>query len=148
MKKAIALAACAAISCLGVIEQAQAQASSGRLVVSFQGPGGHSFSNYGRTSAVHAAARAIVALQSAGMPVNSYVVQNYRGGNSVNSIAGDAVFDVVLNAASAGAYEELVTKVTTAAQSGANAENAFRGVKDGDTTSGVPANIRVAIQRQ
>jgi len=39
----------------------------------------------------------------------------------------------------------LVTTVTNAANAGANAENAFRGVKVGDLTAGVPAWIRTTV---
>ena len=68
-----------------------------------------------------------------------------NGGNSVNSIASDAGYEVRLTAADATQYQGLVAKVTDAVKAGVAAENDFRGVKDGDLTSGVPANVRVTI---
>ena len=44
---------------------------SGNLRVEFQGPGGHSFGAYGRVSALHAAARAVLLIQDA-LPAGSY----------------------------------------------------------------------------
>ena len=38
---------------------------SGGLRVEFQGPGGHSYGAYGRVSALHAAARAVILIQEA-----------------------------------------------------------------------------------
>jgi hypothetical protein len=51
-----------------------------------------------------------------------------------------------LNAGNAAAYKELLAAVTKAANDGAAAENAFRGVKAGDLTAGAPATIRVSVK--
>jgi len=129
-----------------------AMASSAQTVatvaVEFQGPGGHSNGNYGRTSALHAASRAVMFIQQAGMPAGSYVITNVTGGNSVNSIASDGLIEMQLTAADATAVTALVTRVTAAAKSGADAENAFRNVKAGDLTAGAPAHIRYAVTRR
>jgi metal-dependent amidase/aminoacylase/carboxypeptidase family protein len=117
---------------------------SGNLRVEFQGPGGHSSGAYGRVSALHAAARAVILIQKA-LPNGSYQITNLTGGNSVNSIASDGLIELRLNAASAAAFKELVTAVTKAAAEGAAAENAFRGVKPGDLTSGAPATVRSKV---
>lgn len=117
---------------------------SGNLRIDFQGPGGHSSGAYGRVSALHAAARAVILLQKA-LPPGSYVITNLTGGNSVNSIASDGLIELRLNASSAAAYKELVAAVTKAAAEGAAAENAFRGVKPGDLTSGAPATVRSIV---
>jgi metal-dependent amidase/aminoacylase/carboxypeptidase family protein len=118
---------------------------SGGLRVEFQGPGGHSSGAYGRVSALHAAARAVILLQKA-LPAGSYVITNLTGGNSVNSIASDGLIEMRLTATSAAAYKELVAAVTKAAAEGAAAENAFRGVKPGDLTAGAPATIRSFVK--
>jgi metal-dependent amidase/aminoacylase/carboxypeptidase family protein len=114
---------------------------SGALRVEFQGPGGHSSGAYGRVSALHAAARTVILIQKA-LPAGSYQITNLTGGNSVNAIASDGLIELKLTAANAGAYRLLVEAVTKAAAEGAAAENAFRGVKPGDLTSGAPATVR------
>lgn len=115
------------------------------IVAEFQGPGGHSSGNYGRTSALHAAARAMMELQKSGLPADSYSVSELTGGNSVNSIASDGKFVVKLNAQSGVSESDLLAKVTAAAKAGTDAENAFRNVKPGDLTAGAPADIRYSV---
>lgn len=122
--------------------------AQGSIVADFQGPGGHSSSNYGRTSALHAAARAMIALQKSGLPMGSYSVSELTGGNSVNSIASDGKFVVTLTAGSTVSESDLLQKVTAAAKAGADAENAFRNVKPGDLTGGAPADIRYTVTQQ
>jgi metal-dependent amidase/aminoacylase/carboxypeptidase family protein len=117
---------------------------SGNLRIAFQGPGGHSSGAYGRVSALHAAARAVILMQKA-LPAGSYQITNLTGGNSVNSIASDGLIEIRLTAGNATAYNELVAAVTKAAAAGAAAENAFRGVKDGDLTAGAPATVRSSV---
>jgi metal-dependent amidase/aminoacylase/carboxypeptidase family protein len=117
---------------------------SGSLRIEFQGPGGHSSGAYGRVSALHAAARAVILIQKA-LPAGSYQITNLTGGNSVNSIASDGLIEMKLTAGSATAYKELVAAVTKAAAEGAAAENAFRGVKTGDLTAGAPATVRSTV---
>src|SRR4029453_3043681 len=117
---------------------------SGNLRVEFQGPGGHSSGAYGRVSALHAAARAVILMQKA-LPAGSYQITNLTGGNSVNSIASDGLIELKLPAANAAAYKALVAAVTKAAAEAAAAENAFRGVKAGDLTSGAPATVRSVV---
>ena len=143
MKKILSslMLAAAALSGTGL---AYAQAATS-VVAQFQGPGGHSSGNYGRTSALHAAARAMMALQKAGLPAGSYTVSELTGGNSVNSIASDGKFVVKLNAQSGVSESDLLAKVTAAVKAGADAENAFRNVKPGDLTAGAPADIRYSV---
>ena len=119
---------------------------SGALKIEFQGPGGHSSGAYGRVSALHAAARAVILIQKA-LPAGSYQITNLTGGNSVNSIASDGLIELKLTAANAAAYKALVEAVTKAAAEGAAAENAFRGVKTGDLTSGAPATVRSSVKQ-
>ena len=118
---------------------------SGNLRIQFQGPGGHSSGAYGRVSARHAAARAVILIQKA-LPAGSYQITNLTGGNSVNSIASDGLIEMKLTAGNAAAYKELVAAVTKAAAEGAAAENAFRGVKAGDLTAGAPATVRSVVK--
>ena len=118
---------------------------SGNLRIEFQGPGGHSSGAYGRVSALHAAARAVILIQKA-LPAGSYQITNLTGGNSVNSIASDGLIEMKLTAGNATVYKELVAAVTKAAAEGAAAENAFRGVKAGDLTAGAPATVRSFVK--
>ena len=119
--------------------------SSGNLRIEFQGPGGHSSGAYGRVSALHAAARAVILIQKA-LPAGSYQITNLTGGNSVNAIASDGLIEIRLTASNAAAYKALVAAVTKAAADGAAAENAFRGVKPGDLTAGAPAAVRSSVK--
>ena len=115
------------------------------ILVEFQGPGGHSSSNYGRTSGLHAAARSVMELQKMSLPPGSYTVSELSGGNSVNSIASDGSFLVKLNAQAGISQTDFLTKVTAAAKAGTDAENAFRNVKPGDLTAGAPADVRYSV---
>jgi metal-dependent amidase/aminoacylase/carboxypeptidase family protein len=133
------------VATLGLASAHAAAQQTGRLVVEFQGPGGHSNGAYGRTSAVHAAGRSLMQLKKAGIDRAAFKVVGLNGGNSVNSIASDAGYEVRLTAADATAYQSLVTRVTDAVKAGVAAENEFRAVKEGDLTSGVPANVRYTI---
>ncbi|URI08048.1 peptidase dimerization domain-containing protein [Aquincola tertiaricarbonis] len=143
MKKTIAsLLAVAAVALQALPAAAQ---QSGSLLVEFQGPGGHSNGAYGRTSAVHAAGRSLAQLKAAGLPAGAYSVTGLGGGNSVNSIASDARYTVQLTATDAAAWQAMAAQVTAAVQAGVAAENAFRGVKEGDLVGGVPAAIRYTI---
>ena len=142
MKRLIhSLAVVVTVAAAGTSVSAQ---QSGGLRVEFQGPGGHSSGAYGRVSALHAAARAVLLIQEA-LPAGSFQITNLTGGNSVNAIASDGLIELKLTAGSADAYEALVTAVTKAAADGAAAENAFRGVKPGDLTSGAPATVRSIV---
>lgn len=134
----------AIIVCLAMASTSVFAQQSGTLRVEFQGPGGHSSGAYGRVSALHAAARAVILIQKA-LPAGSYQILNLTGGNSVNSIASDGLIELKLTAANAAAYKTLVDAVTKAAADGAAAENAFRGVKAGDLTSGAPATVRSKV---
>ncbi|HRM49723.1 MAG: peptidase dimerization domain-containing protein [Alicycliphilus sp.] len=144
MTKTFAITLFAASCLMGGLAQAQ---STSVLLVEFQGPGGHSSGNYGRTSALHAAARAVIELQKS-MPTGSYSVAYLSGGNSVNSIASDGSFAVRLSASAGMTAADFLAKVALAAKSGADAENAFRNVKPGDLTAGAPADIRYSVKQQ
>ena len=144
MTKTFAITLFAASCLMGGVAQAQ---STSAILVEFQGPGGHSSGNYGRTSALHAAARAVVELQKS-MPVGSYSVAYLTGGNSVNSIASDGSFTVKLSASAGMTAAAFLTKVTLAAKNGADTENAFRNVKPGNLTAGAPADIRYSVTQQ
>ncbi len=118
------------------------------LIVGFQGPGGHSNGAYGRTNAVHAAARTISEIIAVLPDGKSYNMTGFGGGNSVNSIASDGMYKIRLTAADQAQLDALKATVETAIKKGVKAENDFRGVKEGDMTGGVPANIRYTIETE
>ncbi len=119
---------------------------SGVLTVDIQGPGGHSNGAYGNTNAVHAAARAIMEIEKAIPSQKQCVISGFNGGNSVNSIAADGHFKVSLMAKDDKELATLKQKVQEAVNKGVEAENAFRSVKPGDLTGGVPAQVRYTIK--
>lgn len=125
---------------LGAALLAAGSLSAATLTVEILGPGGHSNGNYGRTNAVHAAARAALAIEKA---VPDAVITDVKGGVSVNAIAGDASFKVVLPQ---GDVKTLTKEVTEAVKAGCGSENAFRGIKPGDLTNGVPAGVRCTVK--
>lgn len=135
------------IALLGSLVAGVAMADvSAVLTVDLMGPGGHSNGAYGRTNAVHAASRAILEIEKAIPSSKECVIANFNGGNSVNSIASNGQFTVSLTAKNEKALEALKIKVQKAVEKGVKAENQFRGVKPGDLTGGVPAEISYKIR--
>ncbi|MBD1399630.1 M20/M25/M40 family metallo-hydrolase [Pelovirga terrestris] len=66
---------------------------SHRYRVTFKGPGGHSYLNFGLPSAIHAAGRAIALLADLSPPkdpLTTFTVGTINGGTSVNTIAAQA----------------------------------------------------------
>jgi acetylornithine deacetylase/succinyl-diaminopimelate desuccinylase-like protein len=66
---------------------------SHRYEMVFRGPGGHSFQEFGRPSAVHAMGRAIAKIAEVRTPADpktTFTVGTVRGGTSVNAIAAEA----------------------------------------------------------
>lgn len=110
--------------------------TAGEHVVSITAPGGHSFGAYGNTNAVHAAANAI---REIAKTLPDVIVSDFTGGATVNAIATDARFRVVLP----DDDKETLEALRTAVARGVKRENDFRGVKPGDLTKGgTPAEVR------
>ena len=110
--------------------------------VSITGPGGHSNGSYGNTNAVHAGSRAVLELEKA---LPCAVVTDFKGGATVNAIAGDAAFKV--NTAMCKTPEaDNKASIEQAVKTGVDTENAFRGVKAGDLVIGFPAEIQFKIK--
>ena len=66
---------------------------SHRYEMTFKGPGGHSFQEFGRPSAIHAMGRAIAKIadvQTPTDPKTTFTVGTVQGGTSVNAIAAEA----------------------------------------------------------
>ena len=81
-----------ALGALALMSGAAMDAGS-TLTVDILGPGGHSNGDYGNVNAVHAAARAVMNLEKA---VPDAVVSHINGGASVNAIAADAHFKIMI----------------------------------------------------
>ena len=106
------------------------------FTATFEGPGGHSNGAYGAVNAVHAASRALMALDKTVIAkTTTYKVTNFKGGNSVNSIAFDGAFTVEVTAANDKDLADFKTALETAVAKGVSDENTFRGRKVGDTNS-------------
>ena len=112
------------------------------IEVTVVGPGGHSNGDYGNVNAVHAASNIIVKLNSLEPKLQAI---DFAGGNSVNSIAGDASFKVVVpEGMKREAAMEIVKK---AARHGVDMENKFRGIKAGQKNSdGVDISVRYQMK--
>ncbi|TWT00078.1 M20/M25/M40 family metallo-hydrolase [Planomicrobium sp. CPCC 101079] len=98
-----------------------------RYTITYKGPGGHSFGDFGTPSATHAIGRAIAAiadLETSKEPKTTFSVGEVKGGTSVNAIAQEASMAVDLRSNDAGALAELDERFLTIVKKAAEAENA------------------------
>ncbi len=118
--------------------------ASRRFEVSFTGPGGHSWSDYGVGNPVHALGRAIALFADApavleGTPRSSFNVGVIEGGMSVNSIPSSALAKVDIRSESAARIEEAAAALQAAVERAREVENervtAPRGVPGGRITA-------------
>ncbi len=87
---------------------------SRRLKVTVTGPGGHSWGDAGRPSAIHELARLVTrldALPLASEPKTSFNVGMFSGGISVNTIAPEAVAIIDIRSVSSESLASLVDKI-------------------------------------
>ncbi len=99
---------------------------SRRFEMTFTGPGGHSWSDFGVGNPVHALCRAVMLLSETRLDGNVKSVLNVgliEGGASVNSIAQTARAKVDLRSESNTRLEDLVKAVETAAEKARDIEN-------------------------
>jgi tripeptide aminopeptidase len=99
---------------------------SRRYEVIFRGPGGHSFSEFGTPSAVHAMGRAIARISDLTTPCEpktTFTVGTVRGGTSVNAIAGDARMTVDMRSTSPDELSRLEASVLAIVKEAAADEN-------------------------
>jgi acetylornithine deacetylase/succinyl-diaminopimelate desuccinylase-like protein len=103
---------------------------SHRYRVTFSGPGGHSFSAFGRPSAIHAMGRAIAKigdLKTPQEPKTTFTVGTISGGTSVNAIAGDAVMELDMRSVGMQALLDIESAALKAIREAAAEENARWG---------------------
>ena len=102
---------------------------SRRYRVTFRGPGGHSWGDFGAANPVHALGRAITKLASYPAPKEprtTFNVGRIEGGRSVNAIPEEAVMDVDLRSANADELLKLDAFFRRAMREAADEENAAR----------------------
>ncbi len=100
---------------------------SNRYRVTFEGPGGHSYGDFGMPNPIHALGRAIAKIGDLRVPESprvTYSVGIVQGGTSVNAIAGKASMDVDMRSVDAGALTALDADLRRAIQAGLDEENA------------------------
>lgn len=91
---------------------------SHRWQITFVGPGGHSYENFGSPSAVHALGRAvgmIADLQPPAEPKTTFTVATVSGGTTINAIAEQAELRVDIRSESPAALEALEKQILAAA---------------------------------
>jgi tripeptide aminopeptidase len=99
---------------------------SRRLRISFDGPGGHSWSAFGAPNAVHAAAAAATTIASIPLPHEprtTLTVSRIGGGLSVNSIPGHAWLEVDVRSSASSVLESIARRIGVVATDAAIAEN-------------------------
>jgi acetylornithine deacetylase/succinyl-diaminopimelate desuccinylase-like protein len=100
---------------------------SNRYRVTYKGPGGHSYGDFGMPSPIHALGRAIsriADLDVPSTPKTTFNVGILRGGTSVNSIAFEASMDVDMRSESAQALADVDARLRRMLTEALDAENA------------------------
>lgn len=103
---------------------------SRRWRITFRGPGGHSFGNFGRPSATHALGRAIAAiadLKTPTEPKTTFTVGTVTGGTSVNAIAAEASLELDMRSNGVPELKALEAQVAAAVDRAVAEENARWG---------------------
>lgn len=100
-----------------------------RYLVTLHGPGGHSYGNFGRPSAIHAAGRIIdhlADMEVPKVPKTTFNVGRISGGTSVNAIAEECSFEVDLRSEDPGTLDKIEMKLREAVRVGTEEENKAR----------------------
>lgn len=114
----------------GIVHRAT---GSSRYRVTFRGPGGHSFADFGRPSAIHAMGRAIARIadfQVPDAPKTTFNVGVVKGGTSVNTIAAESSFLLDIRSDSPKELARLEGEAEAAIKAAVAAENR-RGTQQG-----------------
>ena len=100
---------------------------SHRYTVTYRGPGGHSYGDFGAPNPVHALGRAIAKISEFQVPSDprvTFSVGVIEGGTSVNSIAMTAAMQVDMRSVDAGALQALDDRFQAAIRQALDEENA------------------------
>lgn len=96
-----------------------------RLEVLIEGPGGHSWSDFGAPNPIVAASRALTRLanyRAPESPRTTFNIGQIEGGNSVNSIPHDARFKIDLRSADPAEIAKMEAALREAVEAGVNEE--------------------------
>ena len=111
---------------------------SRRYRVTFKGPGGHSYENFGRANPVSALGLAIANISRLDVPAvprTTYSVGRVGGGTSINSIASEAWMEVDLRSADDTALAQLDSGFQASVRRALDEENTNRNSHDALTVS-------------
>jgi acetylornithine deacetylase/succinyl-diaminopimelate desuccinylase-like protein len=100
-----------------------------RYRVTFKGPGGHSWSNFGRPSPAHAMGRAMAKLADIDVPTKpktTYNVGRVGGGTAVNAIAEESWMEVDLRSESPAELDKIELRLLESARTAVDEENRKR----------------------
>lgn len=100
---------------------------SHRYTVTYRGPGGHSYGDFGAPNPVHALGRAIAKVSDFQVPADprvTFSVGIVEGGTSVNSIAMTAAMQVDMRSVDASALDSLDARFQAAIRHALDEENA------------------------
>ena len=112
------------------LDLTNAGVGSHRYRVTFKGPGGHSFGDFGLANPVHALGRAIALVADFQVPADprtTFNVGRVGGGTSVNSIPYEAWMEVDMRSAGTAALESLDASFRKAVDRALAEENARWG---------------------
>ncbi|WP_462409578.1 M20/M25/M40 family metallo-hydrolase [Neobacillus sp. Marseille-QA0830] len=130
---------------------------SRRYLITFNGPGGHSFSDFGTPSAIHALGRAIAKIsdiQTPSEPKTTFNVGTVNGGTSVNTISASAQMLVDMRSVSPDELSSLEDKVLEIVRNAAEEENRRWGAESiqveiklvGDRPAGSQSTDSIIVQ--
>jgi len=100
---------------------------SRRYRVTFKGPGGHSFGDFGIANPVHALGRAIATIAALDVPADpktTFNVGRIGGGTSVNSIAAEAWMEIDMRSSDRASLAAIDGKIVKALDQALSDENA------------------------
>ena len=113
-----------------------AATGSKRYRVHFDGPGGHSWKNYGYPSAIHAMGRAIAKIadvEPCADPKTTFTCGTIAGGTTVNSIAAHCEMELDMRSAGARELDEIEAQILPLIEAACKEENA-RWNAEGENT--------------
>jgi acetylornithine deacetylase/succinyl-diaminopimelate desuccinylase-like protein len=109
-----------------------------RYKVTVRGPGGHSYNNFGRPSALHAIGRIVAevaAIEAPAKPKTTYNVGRIGGGTVVNAIAEEAWVEVDLRSEDRAQLDRLERALRAAVATGVAVENRQRVASKSEVTA-------------
>ncbi|HEX9940133.1 MAG TPA: M20/M25/M40 family metallo-hydrolase [Longimicrobium sp.] len=120
---------------------------SHRYRVTYKGPGGHSYGDFGRPSPIHALGRAIAKIAEFQVPADprvTFTVGVVEGGTSVNAIAGEASMLVDMRSVDPARLDSLDARFQAAVRQALDEENARWNATERLTVSIESTGVRPA----